>query len=113
MMGKHTTDRGDSSVQYSIIHKKPQSSGVTQTRQKNLLSMQWNQTSQPTPPFSPATKKQQQQQLVHPMSMSTFGFIAHSLRPSTPQQDNQNNELPKEAPQAVTGISFSLLTTKN
>ena len=47
------------------------------------------------------------------MSMSTFGFIAHALRPSTPDKDSQTDKLPQDAPQTVTGNSYSVFTTKN
>ena len=69
-----------------------QSIGVTHRRRKNLLSMQWtNQTSQPTPPFCPVTKKQQHRS-ANSMSMPTFGFIAHALRPSQqPRTSNNTN----------------------
>ena len=112
-MGKPTTEGGDSSDQYSIIQPRPQSIGVTQRRRRSSLSKQWtNQTSPLTRPFCPETKKRQHRN-VHPLSMSTFGFIAHALRPSTISQNQPNHELPQDAPQTVTGNSYLVFAMKN
>ena len=44
--------------------------------------------------------------------MSTIGFVAHALRPSTPKEAPQ--ELGSEdTPRTVTGNTYSIFTTKN
>ena len=49
----------------------------------------------------------------NPMSMSTFGLIAHTLRPSNHVTDPQNAQQSQDSPQTVTGNSYSVFTTKN
>ena len=48
-----------------------------------------------------------------PMPMSTFGFIAHALRPLTPVMGHRNAPYPQDSPQTVTRNSYSIFTTKN
>ena len=43
--------------------------------------------------------------------MSTIGFIAHALSPSSPQESK--TELGEEKPRTVTGNTYSIFTTKN
>ena len=45
--------------------------------------------------------------------MSTFGFIAHALRLSEISPNSNVKAQTKEAPQTVTGNSYSIFTTKN
>ena len=65
---------------------------------------------QRTPLFCPATSQSTQLRR-NQMSMSTFGFIAHVLRPSTPTTDSPNT--PRKSPQTVTGNRYSIFTSKN
>ena len=43
--------------------------------------------------------------------MSTIGFIAHALSPSTPSESKQ--ELGGEKPRTATGNTYSIFTQKN
>ena len=47
--------------------------------------------------------------------MSTIGFIAHALRPSTTSTNikHQHQNKPGNSPQTVTGNRYSIFTTKN
>ena len=47
------------------------------------------------------------------MSLSTIAFAAHALRPSMTSDNPQNKERSQGSPQAVTGNSYSIFTTKN
>ena len=89
---------------------RPQSIGAIQRRRKNWLTQTWNRPNPPTLPFCPATKKTEH--LLQRMSMATIGFVAHDLRPSIPEEAQQ--ELgSKEPPRTVTGNTYSIFTTKN
>ena len=46
------------------------------------------------------------------MSMSTIGFVAHALRPSIPEEAQQELGT-KEPPRTVTGNTYSIFMTKN
>ena len=131
------TEEDASSAQYIIPkdREKPQSCGATQTGQKKLLTQPWSQSSQRTPPFCPATSQSTQLRNTQ-MSMSTFGFIAHALRPSTTTTENQNTQMsmstfgfiahalrpsttttenqntPRESPQTVTGNIYSIFKAR-
>ena len=113
-MGRPTTEEDVSSDHYSIPkdREKPQSFGANLTRQKNLLTQPWNQSSQRTPPFCPTTSKNAQVGNTQ-MSKSTIGFIAHALCPSTTSTETQHQNNQGNSLQTVTGNSYSIFTTKN
>ena len=45
--------------------------------------------------------------------MSTIGFIAHALSPSTASKSEKTQELGGERPRTETGNTYSIFTTKN